>query len=45
MDTAEAKLNSVISWLNSNYNQDSENYCVFKGSKPEVLRYDEHTAI
>ena len=45
MDTAEAKLNSVISWLNSNYNQDSENYCVFRGSKPEVLRYDEHTAI
>ena len=25
MDTAETKLNSVVFWLNSNYNQNSEN--------------------
>lgn len=39
------KLESIVYWLNENYNQDSENYSIFKGAKPEVVRYDEHTAI
>ena len=39
------KLESIISWLNKNYNQDSENYNIFTGAKPEVIKYDEHTAI
>ena len=45
MNTTEAKLKSIVSWLNANYNQDSEKYSVFEGSKPEVIRYDDHTAI
>lgn len=39
------KLYSIVNWLNENYNQDSENYSIFVGAKPEVIRYDEHTAI
>lgn len=38
-------LKNIVNWLNKNYNQDSENYSIFNGSKPEVIRYDEHTAI
>ena len=38
-------LKNIVNWLNKNYNQDSENYSVFNGAKPEVVRYDEHTAI
>lgn len=39
------KLQEIINWLNSHYNQESENYSIFTGSKPGVVRYDEHTAI
>lgn len=38
-------LKNIVNWLNKNYNQDSENYSIFSGAKPEVVRYDEHTAI
>lgn len=38
-------LKNIVNWLNKNYNQDSENYSIFNGAKPEVIRYDEHTAI
>lgn len=41
----EEKLNKIIDWLNENYNQESENYSIFNGAKPEVIKYDEHTAI
>lgn len=44
MDTKK-HLKNIVNWLNENYNQDSENYNIFKGAKPEVVRYDEHTAI
>jgi hypothetical protein len=44
MDVKE-KLENIVNWLNKNYNQDSENYSIFGGAKPEVIRYDEHTAI
>ena len=43
--SAEEHLKSIVNWLNKNYNQDSENYSIFNGAKPEVIRYDEHTAI
>lgn len=39
------KLKSIVRWLNENYNQDSENYNIFSGAKPGVIRYDEHTAL
>lgn len=38
-------LRNIVDWLNENYNQNSENYSIFNGAKPEVIRYDEHTAI
>ena len=43
-DTKE-HLKNIVNWLDENYNQDSENYSIFNGAKPEVIRYDEHTAI
>ena len=39
------KLKEIIDWLNDNYNQQSENYDIFCGSKPAVIRYDDCTAI
>lgn len=39
------KLKAIVAWLNRNYNQDSENYSIFTGSKPGVIKYDENTAI
>ena len=44
MDT-KATLSGIVSWLNENYNQDSPKYNIFVGSKPEVIKYDDHTAI
>lgn len=38
-------LKNIVNWLNANYNQNSDNYSLFNGAKPEVVRYDEHTAI
>jgi len=45
MNEIKVKLNNIVDWLNKNYNQDSENYSIFSGAKPDVFRYDEHTAI
>lgn len=45
MTETQLKLQEIVEWLNENYNQDSENYSIFAGAKPEVIRYDEHTAI
>lgn len=39
------KLKAIVEWLNDNYNQESENYDIFNGAKPGIIRYDEHTAI
>ena len=39
------ELNSIVNWLNENYNQDSENYRIFNGAKPGVIEYNEHCAI
>lgn len=44
MDIKE-HLKNIVNWLNKNYNQGSENYSIFSGAKPEVVRYDEYTAI
>lgn len=39
------KLKKIVDWLNKNYSQDSENYNILTGAKPEVIRYDDTTAI
>lgn len=39
------KLNEIVDWLNKNYSQDSENYSIFRGAKPKVIRYNDETAI
>lgn len=39
------ELISIVAWLNENYNQDSENYSIFCGSKPGIIKYNKHTAI
>lgn len=39
------KLESIVNWLNKNYNQDSKNYSIFSGAKPEVIRYNKEIAI
>ena len=39
------KLNEIVSWLNDNYSQESENYSIIHGAKPEVIRYDFDTVI
>lgn len=39
------RLKEIVTWLNANYNQDSENYSIFFGSKPGVFKYDNHAAI
>ena len=44
-ESIESILNSIVSFLNSNYNQDSEDYCVFRGARPQVVKYGEHAAI
>lgn len=42
---SKERLKNIVNWLNKNYNQDSENYSIFNGAKPDVVRYGEHTAI
>ena len=44
-DKTKTHLKSIENWLNNEYSQDSEKYCIFRGPKPEVVRYDDHTAI
>lgn len=39
------KLVSIVSWLNHHYSQDSDNYNIFVGSKPGIIKYDKHTII
>ena len=39
------KIHGVVSWLNSHYNQESEDYSIFVGAKPGVVRYDDVTAV
>ena len=43
--TAKEKLEEVMDWLNDEYCQDSPKYRIIDGPKPEVIRYDEETAI
>ena len=38
-------LNQIVSYLNDHYNQDSENYSIFQGAKPDVFKYSDHIAI
>lgn len=44
MDEKE-KLKLVVDYLNRRFNQDSEEYSIFNGSKPQVIRFDSETAI
>lgn len=44
-DKIKTHLKHIEDWLNREYNQQSEKYCIFRGPKPEVYRYDERTAI
>lgn len=44
METKEI-LNEVIGYLNRNYYQDSENYDIFNGAKPDVFLYNKNTAV
>ena len=39
------KLESIVYWLNENYNQESDKYSIINGAKPEVVRYDKETVI
>lgn len=41
----KTELESVVSWLNSHYNQDSDDYSIFNGAKPGVVRYSDNIAI
>lgn len=45
MGKIETKLNSIIKYLNERFNQESDEYNFFQGAKPQVIRYDEDTAI
>ncbi len=40
-----SKLKSIAHWLEQKFNQESEDYSIFEGAKPTVLKYDEHTAV
>lgn len=39
------KLSEIVSYLNTRFNQQSEDYSIFFGDKPQILRYDKETAI
>jgi hypothetical protein len=45
MNNTKKHLENIVNWLNENYNQDSDKYCIINGPKPEVVRYDKETAI
>lgn len=45
MNEIKTKLESIVSYLNSHFNQDSDEYSICQGPKPQVIKYDEHTAI
>ena len=44
MNTRE-QLQEIVDWLNRNYNQQTKNYDIFTGSKPGVIKYNDHIAI
>lgn len=44
METKEI-LDEVAGCLNRNYYQDSGNYDIFNGSKPDAFLYNEHAAV
>lgn len=44
MDYKE-KLKNIVSYMNERFNQDTDEYDFFMGSKPMVIRYDDETAI
>ena len=39
------KLSEIVSYLNTRFNQQSEDYSIFFGAKPQIFRYDKETAI
>lgn len=39
------KLNDIVDFLNKKFNQGSEEYSIFKGANPQVIRFDNETAI
>lgn len=41
----KTELESVVSWLNSYYNQESDDYSIFNGAKPGVVRYNDNIVI
>jgi len=41
----KTELEAIVSWLNSHYNQDSDDYSIFNGAKPGVVRYNDNIAI
>lgn len=45
MNTLEIELKGLVDYLNKNYNQDSDDYSIFCGSKPGVVEYNDHIAI
>lgn len=45
MDRTEEKLNKIVAYLEENFNQASENYSLIYGAKPQVIRFDNETAI
>lgn len=39
------KLKAIAEYLNERFNQDSDEYSIFMGAKPQVIRFDNETAI
>jgi len=45
MIDSKIKLKRIIAYMNKHFGQDSEEYSIFWGGKPQVIRYDPTTAI
>lgn len=45
MNNTEEKLNKIVTYLEDNFNQSSVNYSLIYGPIPQVIRFDEETAI
>lgn len=41
----KTQLNNIVEYLNKRFRQTSEEYSLFMGVKPQVIRYDKETAI
>ena len=39
------EIQGILDYLNKNYNQNSPNYSIFCGAKPEVIKLDDTTAV